>query len=128
MPAAGADRAVPAARLCASSEAFRDTARVRDLVDALRPDACWIPEPSLVAEDENSPVIAHIRSTGRCPVSSAGDFGLPWRRHVVPRRPPGPCGRARPAAGALRGLLGQHVILGPDQAVAYAGACAVWTL
>ncbi|MEU8778720.1 N-acetyltransferase [Streptomyces sp. NPDC048606] len=34
-----------------------------DLVDALRADACWIPELSLVAEDENGTVIAHILFT-----------------------------------------------------------------
>ncbi|MFH9068377.1 GNAT family N-acetyltransferase [Streptomyces alboflavus] len=66
------------------TETLHDTDRVRevitaafgspedaDLVDALRADACWIPELSLVAEDENGTVIAHILFT------RAGIGGVP---------------------------------------------------
>ncbi|MFJ7779231.1 GNAT family N-acetyltransferase [Streptomyces yangpuensis] len=42
-----------------------------DLVDALRADVCWIPELSLVAEDEDGTVIAHILFT------RAGIGGVP---------------------------------------------------
>ncbi|MFF8381263.1 GNAT family N-acetyltransferase [Streptomyces sp. NPDC015661] len=58
------------------TETLDDTDRVRevitaafgspedaDLVDALRADTCWIPELSLVAENETGSVIAHILFT-----------------------------------------------------------------
>ncbi|TLQ46818.1 GNAT family N-acetyltransferase [Streptomyces marianii] len=34
-----------------------------DLVDAVCADACWIPELSLVAEDDNGTAIAHVLLT-----------------------------------------------------------------
>ncbi|MEU6846004.1 N-acetyltransferase [Streptomyces sp. NPDC046716] len=56
-----------------------------DLVDALRADACWIPELSLVAEDDHGTVTAHAlltrASIGTSPTLTLAPVSVPPQEH-----------------------------------------------